>query len=89
MMGLYSIKDTVKNEMSPPFVAKTDGQAWREYNVLIANDKYARDNQHEFLLYKVGAWNEEEGFITDAYPEQMYLNIDQIDDLLTAKGEIQ
>lgn len=64
-MKLYSIYDTIKNEMSPPFLAKTDGQAWREYHMLVGKDPYARDHTDEFHLYYLADFDMANGDIYD------------------------
>ena len=62
-MKLYAIYDEVKNQFSPPMMCITDGQAWREFDQFVAQDKYAVTHQHEFELYWIGDYDEHYGII--------------------------
>lgn len=64
-MTLYVIYDTVKDECMPPIPCKTDGQAWREYDNLIARDEYAKLHQDEYRLWSIAEWNPDTGEIED------------------------
>lgn len=52
--GLYCIYDRVAEVAAPPFSARTDGVAIRQFIAALANAPVSKD---EFRLYKVGVWN--------------------------------
>lgn len=60
-MKLYTIYDRVAEEAAPPFVARTDGVAVRNYLYAIENSKL---DIQDYWLYEVGGWNPEEMLIT-------------------------
>ena len=72
---LFSVFDTIKMEMSPPFQAKNEGQAWREWDILIANDKYAIDHTDEFHLYELADFDTDNGEIFTAGPRLCQRNL--------------
>lgn len=53
-VGLYCIYDRVAEEAAPPFAARTDGVAIRQFLAALQNAPVSKD---EFRLYKVGVWN--------------------------------
>lgn len=52
--GLYCIYDCVAEEAAPPFVARTDGVAIRQFMAALSQVPVSKD---EFKLYKIGVWN--------------------------------
>lgn len=52
--GLYCIYDRVAEEAAPPFVARTDGVAIRQFMAALSQAPVSKD---EFRLYKIGVWN--------------------------------
>lgn len=55
MDGLYTIYDRVAEEGSPPFVARTDGVAVRQFQAAILGGKVL--NPDDYVLYRVGGWD--------------------------------
>lgn len=77
-MRLYCIYDTVAEEASAPFIARTDGQAVRIFLYAMEKDKaYAQD----YKLYKIGGWNSENMAITGISKPEIVKISDGIDEL--------
>lgn len=63
---LYSVYDRTGEIFEPPFVESTDGMAIRMIQTLVANNPQhpiARFGD-DFILYKIGEYNPENGMIT-------------------------
>lgn len=54
LQGLYTIYDRVAEEGSPPFCARTDGVAIRQFMQAIQQSPFNKD---DFLLYRLGSFN--------------------------------
>lgn len=78
-MQLYSIYDRIKNQFSPPLMCITDGQAWREFDMFIANDAYATKHPEEFQLFCLGSYNQQDGIIVSTNPQPLIKNLDTED----------
>lgn len=59
---LFAILDRVAGDFGPPFMAKNNGIAWRQYL------HYVKDspNQEDFQLYRLGTYYSETGVILPA-----------------------
>lgn len=62
MQHLYSIYDRVSREFGPPWMAKNDDVAQRQFYRLIA-ETAKREDKDDFELYLLGSFNEEDGNI--------------------------
>lgn len=75
-MKLYTIKDLVKDECLPPIPCKTDGQAWREFDVLISRDEYAKTHAEEYTLLYIGEYDTTTGVIDQwTEPQELTRNL--------------
>ena len=81
-MKLYSIFDTIKNQFSPPLMCVTDGQAWREWDQFIKQDRYAVDHTDEFLLYYIADYDIETGNVEPIIPTRLHKHLDTEDLIL-------
>lgn len=78
-IGMYSVKDTIRDQMMPPFLARTEGQAWREYSALIANDEYAKTHAEEYELHYLAEFNDQTGELdTLELPRKLTINLTAI-----------
>ncbi|QCS36912.1 nonstructural protein [Tortoise microvirus 24] len=68
---LYTIYDRVAEEGFPPFVARTDGVAIRQFMASLAKIENPGFNPDEFVLYRVGTWNSRSMVIEPLDPEQI------------------
>lgn len=66
ILQMYNVKDKVSEEFAPPFVAKNDAVALRQFNNLINNL-----NPQDYSLYHIGQYDSDTGLITVTLPEKI------------------
>lgn len=77
---LYTIYDRVAEEGFPPFVARTDGVAIRQFMASMAKMENPAFNPDEFIMYRVGKWNSRSMWIDAMEPQQI---------MITAREEVE
>lgn len=71
---LYTIYDRVAEEGFPPFVARTDGVAIRQFMASLAKMENPSFNPDEFIMYRVGKWNSRSMLIDAMEPVQIVVS---------------
>lgn len=68
-MKMYSIYDTKAEIYGNPVCIRTDGEARRQFGVL-ATDNQTEIGRHpeDFLFYRIGEWNPNDGLMTATPP---------------------
>lgn len=66
ILQMYNVKDKISEEFAPPFVAKNDAVALRQFNHLINNL-----NPQDYSLYHIGQYDSDTGLITVTLPEKI------------------
>lgn len=70
-LNMYNVKDRVSDEFAPPYVAKNDAVALRQFNHLISNL-----NPQDYELYCIGKYDTDTGLITVTLPEK--INVSEV-----------
>lgn len=76
-INLYTIYDTVAVEAGPPFTAKNDKVAWRNYIQVISQ---AKAPMEELCLYRIGSFDPEIMLIKGDAPEMVEPSIELVED---------
>lgn len=71
---LYTVYDRVAEEGFPPFVARTDGVAIRQFMASMTKMENPGFDPDEFLLYRVGKWNSRSMEIDAMEPVQIVIS---------------
>lgn len=66
IFNLYNVMDKVAEEYAPPFVAKNDAVALRQFNQMIKNL-----NVNDYDLNFIGKYDTDTGLITVSLPEKL------------------
>lgn len=56
--GIFTVYDRVAAEGGPPFTAKNEGVALRQYDKLL--EQYPNMNPGDFRLYRIANWDSED-----------------------------
>jgi len=65
-LKLYTVKDNVSDEFAPPFAAKNDPVAIRQFKGLIKNL-----NPEDYDIYFLGKYDTDTGIIEMCLPEKL------------------
>jgi hypothetical protein len=78
-IGLYSVKDVVAQEFSPPFLAKNDEVALRQFSQFLTSLKGA--SHSDFKLFQVGFFSLDTGCTSsqDDFPVEVKVKVPGID----------
>lgn len=71
-MNMYTVFDTAAGQAGPPFIAKNDTVAFRQYRGLL--QQVSAGFQGDYKLAQIGEWDDEAGSIT-AFPEPIYMDM--------------
>lgn len=74
VLQLYAIYDLVAEDFGPPFTAKNDAVACR--NFLRSMPKEV--NVREFVLYKIGSYCTVDGIVESQTPGQVEFNLKEV-----------
>lgn len=66
---LYTIRDGKADSYSPPFLARTDGEAMRFVMGTLSGDSQLAVFPDDFTLFRVGEWFEESAVIESMLPQ--------------------
>lgn len=79
LQEVYTIIDTKAGTYSRPMFAQKKGVMLRQFQD-IANDKQHPIGQHpeDYVLYKIGTWDEDKGIITPCEHESLGKALDYI-----------
>ena len=69
---VYTIMDIIAEESGPPFIAKNDGIAQRQFYSLLSAQKV---NQDEYDLYEIGQYNPETMILTSIVPKKVQITL--------------
>lgn len=79
LFGVYSVRDEVAEEYGPPFLAKNDGVAQRQFlNSFIHAIQSKGAQVSDFTLWCIGKYNSLEGELMPAKLQQVYVSLPEV-----------
>lgn len=85
----YTIRDTKADTWGIPFFVKNDASAKRAfYNLVNDPQSTVNRNPEDYLLYKVGTWDDEGAIIEPSIPVQIATAIELVDHGTPVKLEV-
>ena len=71
MIKVFSVKDTASETFMRPFFLHSDRDAVRAFTESCRKEQAFQDWPHDFVLYEVGAWDEQEGMLIGCEPKRL------------------
>lgn len=79
---LYAVKDTVRNQINPPFIANNEAEAWRNFAISMQHDDWANAHPDEFVLLELADIDVTTGLINmdQLHPNELTQTIGAIEE---------